>query len=174
MLPGLIGTFQATEALKLLLQLGSPPLGLLSHYRALDSSFRSLKLKKNPRCRSCGPSADITSPIDYSTAPTAKMTSIPEISTSQLRDLLSSEEEFELLDVREDHEWEQAHIEGARLLPLSLWPSLAEPLERDARYLMLCAAGVRSLRAARWMVDHGFTNVTNIQGGMSAWQQENP
>lgn len=158
------------EAIKLLAQVGTPPLGRLIHYRALTTSFREIKIKRDPNCPLCGDNATITSP--YSDQ--KDMSTLPEITTLELRQILQDGFEGILLDVREQDEYAMAHIEGSELIPLSSWPDAAANLPRDARYLVHCAAGIRSARAGEWMLQNGFTNVTNIAGGMQQWLQENP
>lgn len=170
MLPGVIGSLQAMEAIKLLAGLGKPPLGRLVHYRALDTSFRELQIKKDPNCPLCGPRATITQPVSYQESCT--MTPLPEITTLELRQILAEGFDGILLDVREQDEYFMAHIEGSQLLPLSGWPAVAANLPKDVKYLVHCAAGIRSARAGEWMLQNGFEDVTNVAGGMKQWLQE--
>lgn len=171
MLPGIIGSLQAMEAIKLLLNLGAPPLGRLVHYRALDTSFRELKIKPDPRCPLCGENPTITAPVSYSD--TCNMNeSLPEISTLELKAKMDAGLDGILLDVREQDEFFMAHIDGCQLIPLSGWPDAAASLSKDDKYYVLCAAGVRSERASLWMLENGFTDVTNIAGGMKSWLSE--
>ncbi len=158
------------EAIKLLAKLGTPPLGRLIHYRALDTSFREIKIKKDSNCALCGDTPTITQPISYSN--TCHMTSLPEISTQELRQILADGFDGILLDVRENDEHAIAHIEGSQLLPLSGWPEVAANLPKDAQYYIHCAKGMRSARAGSWMLQNGFDNVTNVAGGMEAWLQD--
>lgn len=96
---------------------------------------------------------------------------LPEISVAELRDRRAQPQPPRLIDVRESDEWDIAHIEGAELLPLSQWPAIiatalpnpAEPL------LVLCHHGGRSARAADFLLRQGFTDVTNVAGGIDAW-----
>lgn len=159
------------EAIKLLLQLGKPPLGRLIHYRALDTSFRELKIKPDPSCPLCGENPTITAPVN-SANPCAMTDELPEISTRQLKEKIDQGLDGILLDVREQDEFFMAHIDGCQLLPLSGWPAVATSLSKDETYYVLCAAGVRSARAGTWMLQNGFTNVTNITGGMKSWLAE--
>ena len=154
------------EALKLVAGLGEPPLGRLTYYQALTTRFRELKLKANPDCPLCGTNPTITSPIDYST-PTA----MNEISITDLANALGENPDaITLIDVREQDEWDQAHLPEATLLPLSQWPAIAEErLPKEGTYHLLCAGGVRSARAAVWLEQNGYQNTTNIAGGMNAW-----
>ncbi len=100
MLPGIIGSLQAMEAIKLLAGIGRPPIGRLVHYRALDTSFREIKIKKDPNCPLCGENATIKEPVSY-TKPSCSMSPVPEISTLELRKILAEGFEGILLDVRD-------------------------------------------------------------------------
>ena len=170
MLPGIIGSLQAMEAIKLLAGIGTPPLGRLTHYRALDTSFREIKIKPDPACPLCGENPTITDPLSYQEDPCAMNNDgLPEISTQELKTILDTGFEGILLDVREQDEFFMAHIEGCELLSLSSWPEAAANLPKDAKYYVLCAAGVRSAHAGNWMLQNGFSDVTNVAGGMNSW-----
>ena len=156
------------EAIKLLGGLGKPPLGRLIHYQSLSSRFREIKIKKDPACPLCGDNATITKPTNSP----PKMTALPEITTLELRQLLADGIDGVLIDVREQDEYMMAHIEGSDLIPLSGWPAAAAELPTDQKYYIHCAAGVRSARAGEWMLHNGYTDVTNIAGGMKQWLQE--
>jgi len=158
------------EAIKLLAGIGSPPLGRLTHYRALGTTFREIKIKKDPRCPLCGDHPTITEPVSYTDC-SDTMTELSEISVQELRQRLDDGFDGILLDVREVDEHTMSNIERAQLLPLSGWPAAAADLPKDAQYLVLCAAGMRSARAGTWMLQNGFENVTNIAGGMHAWEE---
>jgi adenylyltransferase/sulfurtransferase len=156
------------EAIKLLANLGHPPLGRLIHYRALPTLFREIKIKPDPGCPLCGDNPNITKPFTEK----KEMTELPEITTLELREILTDGFEGILLDVREQDEYMMARIEGSELLPLSGWPSSAANLPKDAKYYVHCAAGMRSARAGTWMLQNGFSDVTNVAGGMKQWLQE--
>lgn len=158
------------EAIKLLASLGQPPLGRLIHYRALSTAFREIKIKRDPGCPLCGDNPTITKPFTDK----KDMIELPEITTLELRKILAEGFEGILLDVREQDEYMMAHIEGSELLPLSGWPASAHNLPRDAKYYVHCAAGMRSAKAGVWMLQNGFTDVTNVAGGMKQWLQEAP
>lgn len=158
------------EAIKLLASLGQAPLGRLIHYRALSTAFREIKIKRDPGCPLCGDNPTITKPFTDK----KDMIELPEITTLELRKILAEGFEGILLDVREQDEYMMAHIEGSELLPLSGWPASAHKLPRDAKYYVHCAAGMRSAKAGVWMLQNGFTDVTNVAGGMKQWLQEEP
>ncbi len=159
------------EAIKLITKIGQPPLGKLIHHQSLNSSFREIKIKKDPNCPLCGKQPTITS-LKNSQPTNQSMDSIPEISTLELRQILGSNFDGILLDVREEEEYQQVNIPQAQLLPLSQWPEAAANLPKDTEYLVHCAAGIRSARAVHWMLQNGFSNATNIAGGMKQWLQE--
>ena len=159
---------QAMEAIKILAGIGTPPLGRLIHYRALASQFREIKIKRDPKCPLCGENPTIHQPVPE----TKDMTELPEITTLELRQILTDGFDGILLDVREQDEYMMAHIEGSQLIPLSGWPDAAANLPKDAKYLVHCAAGMRSARAGMWMLQNGFTDVTNVAGGMKQWLAE--
>ena len=158
------------EAIKLLAELGKPPLGRLIHYRALTTAFREIKIRRDPNCPLCSKNATITQPFNDQ----KEMTPLPEITTLELRQILADGFEGILLDVREQDEYFMAHIDEAQLLPLSGWPAVAANLPKDVKYLVHCAAGMRSARAGEWMLQNGFADVTNVTGGMKQWLQEEP
>jgi len=158
------------EAIKLLACLGQAPLDRLIHYRALSTAFREIKIKRDPGCPLCGDNPSITKPFTDK----KDMIELPEITTLELRKILAEGFEGILLDVREQDEYMMAHIEGSELLPLSGWPASAHNLPRDAKYYVHCAAGMRSAKAGVWMLQNGFTDVTNVAGGMKQWLQEEP
>ncbi|MCF7730403.1 MAG: molybdopterin-synthase adenylyltransferase MoeB [Akkermansiaceae bacterium] len=172
-LPGIIGSLQAMEAIKLILGIGTPPLGRLICYDALQSSFRSLKLNRDPHCRLCGEHPDIHSVTNHeTTAPTTCATPNPNmetITTSELRTVLADHFDGLLIDVREPGEHELANIPQARLIPLATLPLQLDTLPRDREILVLCKAGGRSARAVQFLTENGFPNVRNVVGGMDAW-----
>jgi adenylyltransferase/sulfurtransferase len=156
------------ETIKLLAGLGRPPLGRLIHYRALDTTFREIKIKKDPACPLCSERATIRKPVQEP----PPMNEIPEITTLELREILARGFDGILLDVREEDEYALAHIEGSQLLPLSKWPEAAANLPKEAKYYVHCAAGLRSARACHWMLQNGFSDATNVAGGMKQWLAE--
>ena len=176
-LPGIIGSMQAMETLKLILGIGTVPLGRLLCYDALGSSFRSLRLNRDPRCRLCGDLPEIRSVDNAETTASATCEITPEtmesITTTELRTILNGPFDGILLDVREPHEHAAAHIEGARLIPLASLPEQLENLPPDREILVHCKAGGRSAKAVQLLLDHGFTRVKNVTGGMDAWLAEN-
>ncbi len=175
-LPGVVGTLQATEVIKVLLNLGNIASGKLLIFDALNLKFRELKLRKDPNCVLCSENATQKGLIDYQEfcgIPQQKeqeSPSVDEISVSILKQLMDSKEDFELLDVREQHEYDICHIDGSTLVPLgSLNPS---QFESDKRYVIHCKSGMRSAKAVQALNDAGFDNVQNVTGGILAWAKE--
>ncbi len=177
-LPGIIGSLQAMEAIKLILGIGQVPLGKLTCYDALNSVFRSLKLNRDPQCRLCGDHPEITSVSNSETTAPASCAFTPEhmqsITTTELRDILKGNFQGVLIDVREPDEYSAAHIEGSRLIPLQTLSTQLASLPATREILVHCKAGGRSAKAVQLLLDHGFTDVKNVTGGMDAWLAENP
>jgi molybdopterin/thiamine biosynthesis adenylyltransferase/rhodanese-related sulfurtransferase len=178
-LPGTIGTIQATEALKILLDIGSPLTGKLLLYNALDMSFDFVKLKKNPKCRVCGPDADIKEPIDYE-----EFCGVPgfdhdessagadwDITASELSERLKGSR-IKLLDVREPHELEISALQDAVNIPLGMLAGRLSDLDTAEEMVILCKSGTRSTRALELLVSAGFKKVKNLKGGINAWADE--
>lgn len=175
-LPGIIGSIQAMETLKLILGIGTIPLGRLTVYDALQSAFRSLKLNRDPHCRLCGDHPDIHGVSNTETTSATTCASAHEdmesITTTELRKLLAADYQGLLIDVREEHEHAAACIPQARLIPLATLPEHLDSLPRDREILVHCKAGGRSAKAVSMLLDHGFTRVKNVAGGMDAWLKE--
>jgi sulfur-carrier protein adenylyltransferase/sulfurtransferase len=175
-LPGLLGLVQATEAVKLIVGAGEPLVGRLLLVDALRMEFRTMKLRKDPRCPACG-TREIKALIDYQQfcglrGQADAGDEIPTLTPAELDQRRRRREDFDLIDVREAHEWEIGRIEGARLTPLS---SLAESLHTldSARELVVyCKSGGRSAKAVRQLQAAGFRRVWNLAGGILRWSEE--
>ncbi len=176
-LPGTIGTIQATEALKLLLGIGSSLSGRLLLYNALDMSFDYVKLKKNPDCLVCGSHPQITGLVDY-----FEFCGVPgldhvegpldtkwEISPLELAEKLKHGEKIRLVDVREPHELAISHIEGAENLPLGSLAAHLGELDSSQEIVLFCKSGTRSARALELLMSAGFRRIKNLEGGINAW-----
>jgi adenylyltransferase/sulfurtransferase len=172
-LPGIIGSIQAMETLKLILGIGELPLGKLTVYDGLKSSFRSLRIGRDPQCRLCGASPTIDSVANAETLATiacaASRDEVPEITADRLREILNGSFDGLLIDVREPHEHAVSRIDGARLIPLRELPSQLGELPRDREIIVHCKSGARSARAVKLLLESGFPRVTNVQGGIDAW-----
>ena len=170
-LPGIMGSLQAMETLKLLAGMGTPAIGKMLCYDSLHSSFRQLNLRADPACQLCGPAATITSVHNPQTITdrTCAMTNYATISVSELKELLQNPHSACLIDVREPDENAQAAIAGSILIPLATLAERLTELSRDQEIIVHCKAGGRSARAAQFLIDQGFHQVTNVTGGMDAW-----
>ena len=179
-LPGTIGTLQATEALKVLLGIGEPLIGKLLLYNALDMSFDFVKLKKNPNCRVCGPNADIKELIDYE-----EFCGVPshdhgdegsagagwDITAPELAERVKTNH-LKLLDVREPHELEISALPDAKNIPLGQLAARLSELDSADDMVVFCKGGTRSARALELLVSAGFKKVKNLKGGINAWAKE--
>jgi adenylyltransferase/sulfurtransferase len=176
-LPGVIGTIQATEAIKLILGIGQPLVGRLLLYDAFSMRFRELKLRRDPSCPVCGDQPTVTALIDYDqfcgVAPAATAAApIPETTVQDLKARLDRGDRVFVLDVREPNEYQICRIAGSTLIPLGELPKRLEelPAGPDAPDIVVhCKMGGRSAKAVRQLVDKGFTRVQNLKGGILAW-----
>jgi adenylyltransferase/sulfurtransferase len=172
----MIGSLQAMEAIKLILGIGETPIGKLLIYDALRTSFRSLKLSRDPACRLCGEKPTIASVLNSETTanPSCQINdpTMQTITAAELKDRLDSGNLNALLiDVREEAEWQVVNIPQAKLVPLQTIPSHAPNLPKDVEIIIHCKAGMRSARACEYLMSIGFENVTNVEGGMDAFQK---
>jgi len=178
-LPGTIGTIQATEALKVLLGIGEPLIGKLLLYNALDMSFDFVKLKKNPNCRVCGPNADIKELIDYE-----EFCGVPshdheegsagagfDITAPELAERVKTNH-LKLLDVREPHELEISALPNATNIPLGQLAARLSELDSADEMVIFCKSGSRSARGLELLASAGFKKVKNLKGGINAWAKE--
>lgn len=178
-LPGLIGTIQATEAIKLLLGAGESLAGRLLLVDALRMSFRTIGLRRDPECPACG-TRQLRQLIDYDQlcAPRASASAprgspaIRDITPSALAERMRRHDAIDLIDVREPHEWRIARIDGARLIPLSHIQGAIPALERDREFVIYCHHGQRSRAAAELLSTAGFERVWNLAGGIARWSAE--
>jgi molybdopterin/thiamine biosynthesis adenylyltransferase/rhodanese-related sulfurtransferase len=172
-LPGLVGTLQALEAIKLITGMGQPLIGKLLHVDTLTLRFRTFNLRRDPDCPVCGDNPTITEPIDYQgfcgmTPPP----DVPTLSVQELHEKRQNGEEHFLLDVREPDEYEFGHIAGSTLIPLGEVAGRVAEIPRDRSVLVHCRSGVRSAKAVAALQDQGFTDVWNVAGGILAWSRE--
>ena len=176
-LPGVIGTVQATEALKLLLGIGDPLVGRLLLYDALKMRFRELKLPKDPDCPVCGTQPIILEPKDlsgYCMPQTNSRDGAPDeahadISVQELKARFDRGETPQVIDVREPFEFEICRLPGAVLIPLAQLPGRLAEIDRDREVILQCKVGARSARAAAFLRGQGFANARNLTGGILAW-----
>jgi adenylyltransferase/sulfurtransferase len=176
-LPGIIGSIQALEAIKLAIGQGETLIGRLVLFDALRLKFRELRLRKDPGCPICGPNRTIHELIDYEAFCGIPSAAAPvagglEITATDLEQALKDTPDLQLIDVREPHEWEICHIEGATLIPLSELPGRLAELDGHRDIVTQCHSGVRSMRALELLKAAGFSRVRSLKGGITAWANE--
>ncbi|MCH8246210.1 MAG: molybdopterin-synthase adenylyltransferase MoeB [Bacteroidetes bacterium] len=186
-LPGILGSIQATEVIKMICRIGDPLVGRLLLFNALDMHFRTLKIHRDPECPVCGTSPTISNLIDYEefcngshhstedatetlTAGQMNSPGIPELSALELKAKLDAADDLLLLDVRTPVEYQMTNI-GGTLIPL---PELQERLHelddfREQEIVVVCRSGARSGSAVAFMKKSGFSKVRNLKGGLLAW-----
>jgi sulfur-carrier protein adenylyltransferase/sulfurtransferase len=183
-LPGIIGTIQATEAIKLLLGVGESLIGRFLIYDALRMRFRELKLRRDPDCPVCGDRPTVRALIDYeqfcgvgpaAAGPAARPEQERaepagmEITVEELKARLDRGDDLVVLDVREPHEVQICRIEGSTLIPLGELPKRFEELDRDREMVVQCRSGVRSAKAVAFLRRHGYERAVNLKGGILEW-----
>ena len=172
-LPGIIGSIQALETIKWIIGAGNSLLGRLLLFDALKLRFRELQLRKDPACPICGTNPSIRELIDYEAfcgIGAEPAYEGPEISAEQLRrEMADKGSSLVLIDVREPHEWEIAHIEGARLIPLGQLPERLAELDGHSEIVTHCHHGARSMKALAVLKGAGFNRVRSLAGGIDAW-----
>jgi adenylyltransferase/sulfurtransferase len=176
-LPGTIGTLQATETIKLLLGIGEPLIGRLLLYDALEMRFRELRLRKDPQCPVCGERPTITELIDYQqfcgiTPEAERGETDRDITPLQLKERLERGDRLVLLDVREKNEWDIVHLPGAKLIPVNSVVERAGELSTADEMVVYCKGGTRSARAVNALRQLGFRKLWNLRGGIDAWIRE--
>jgi molybdopterin/thiamine biosynthesis adenylyltransferase/rhodanese-related sulfurtransferase len=178
-LPGIVGTLQATEALKLLLGIGESLLGRLLLVDALELRFREFRVVRDPDCALCGEAPTIREPIDMEDPACALVPAAGEEpgavrhwTPRELAARLAAGERPLLLDVRNDFEWRLCRLEGALLLPLDALPGRLAELDPARETLVYCHTGVRSAYAAEFLRREGFHRVGNLLGGIHRWALE--
>lgn len=172
-LPGIVGSLQANEAIKLILGIGQPLIGRLVHFDALAFRFREIKLRRDPECAVCGesPSIQELKEIDF-TCDMSQSPEFREIDVHQLKARMEDGSSFVLLDVREHHEIEIAKLPGSTVIPLGELPERLGELDPEAETIIHCKAGGRSAKALMILNDAGFTDASHVQGGINAWSTE--
>ncbi len=177
-LPGIIGSLQAMETIKLLMNTGESLAGRLLLFDALALKFRELKLRKNPNCPMCGEHRTIHELIDYyefcgvrgEEAPEVDL-HVPEISPVELKERLDRGDDLFVLDVREPHEFQICNLSG-HLIPLGELPRRVHELDSSNEIVVHCRSGKRSAEAVDFLRKAGFRKVHNLHGGILAWSTE--
>jgi sulfur-carrier protein adenylyltransferase/sulfurtransferase len=176
-LPGLVGTLQATEVIKWLLGIGEPLVGRLLLIDALATSFHTLSIERDPDCPICGDhpvQVDVLSDYDLFCNSRLPGMSVPEISVSELKERLDRGERPFILDVRQQMEKDIADL-GGTLIPVDELPDRIEEIDphaHDDLVVVYCRTGARSAKAVGLLKQHGFDNVVNLKGGIHAWADD--
>jgi adenylyltransferase/sulfurtransferase len=179
-LPGIVGSLQATEAIKLVTGIGEPLIGRLLLFDALAMTFREIQLKKDTACPGCGASRSETL-TDYDQSCGAETNvsdttitgaGIATITPAELAQQLERGIDIDLVDVREEYEWNIGCIPSARLVPLSNIENEIESFAHGRRTVLYCKSGVRSLRAAEQLAAAGVSNLANLSGGITRWRED--
>ena len=178
--PGIIGLHQATEAIKLLAGIGTPLVGELLLLDLLENDARTIAIAPRADCPACSargarnapPAAGSTSPTtstNHVSNPISFSTPIPQLSAPELAERLQGADAPTVIDVREQWEYDIAHLPASRLIPLVELQTTVGSLDKDGDYVLLCHHGMRSEMAAQWMQAQGFTRVANLAGGIDGW-----
>ncbi|MGE5836428.1 MAG: molybdopterin-synthase adenylyltransferase MoeB [Acidobacteriota bacterium] len=181
-LPGVVGTIQATEAIKLIIGAGEPLVGRLLLFDALRMSFRTLKLQRDPACPICGDAPTIHALIDYEqfcgitpaaqASSTSTLQAEQETSVEALKSQIDRRDPIWILDVREPREFEICRIPGSTLIPLGELPKRLAEVPQGAgapEIIVHCKSGVRSAKAVKLLQEHGINHAKNLKGGILAW-----
>jgi adenylyltransferase/sulfurtransferase len=174
-LPGLVGTIQATEAIKLITGAGTSLIGRLLLVDALHWRQRTVRVRRDPECPACGTRTirDLTDAVALCATPDDPVFSpVPEIEPVALSSRLAAGDALEILDVREPHEWAIARIDGAKLIPLAALESRLTELSQDQEIVVHCKVGARSAQAVRRLRAAGFKRVWNLAGGIQRWSRD--
>ncbi len=182
-LPGILGTIQATEVIKLILGIGQPLIGRLLLFDALDMTTHTVKLRKNPDCPVCGERPTIHELIDYEQfcgvqigrgeELAEELGPQWEITPIELRRWMDRDgQHLVVIDVREPHEWDICRIPGTRLIPLGDLPARMHELDSADEIVLHCRSGARSAKALKMLRDAGFRKLKNLKGGILAWSDQ--
>ena len=173
-LPGIMGSIQAGQAITMLLGKGDPLIGRLLLFNALDMKFKELKLKKNPECPVCGLHPTVKKLIDYEAFCGIGQEISPEleITVQTLKQWQDQKKDILTLDVREPFEYEICHLNDAKLIPIGKLPERVNELNTADQIVVYCHTGVRSAQAVKFLNDLGFKKAKNLKGGIKAWAEE--
>jgi molybdopterin/thiamine biosynthesis adenylyltransferase/rhodanese-related sulfurtransferase len=177
-LPGVIGSIQATEVIKQILGIGESLAGRLLIFNSLEMTFREVRLRRNPGCPVCGDEPTLEELVDYQLfcgvgpedVPAPRMP-VPQITPLELKGRLEDSPPPYLLDVREPYEWEIGNLSrhGAVLIPYGELPNRVGELPRERPLVVYCHVGVRSALVVESLMRKGFQQVSNLKGGYLGW-----
>jgi len=175
-LPGVMGTLQATEVIKLVLGRGETASGRLLHYDALALAFASFRVARDPGCAICGDVPSITDLVDYDAfcgAGAAADSLVPQLTPGKARNMLGAPGTV-FIDVRDHHERLVDSLPVSEHIPLTQLLAGGVPFPESTRIVIYCASGSRSLLAAEALMKRGYSDVHNLEGGLSGWRREFP
>ena len=175
-LPGIIGSLQANEAIKLILDKGKPLIGQLLVFDALGMEFRQLRIGKSAECPICSERPSQTGLVDYEafcgqSTETGRDDDI-DVSPDQVKQWQEQGRDFVLLDVRTPREWEICRLENAHLVPLAELAQRWDELSPDSEIVVYCHHGTRSRYAVNLLRQQGFGRAKNLAGGIDSWSRE--
>lgn len=178
-LPGIMGTIQATEVIKLILGCGEPLIGRLLLFNALSMRVREIRTLKDPECPICGGNPTITELIDYDQfcgtsfeAHHEELSDEYMISPDNLVAKMNTSSKLVLIDVRDPHEWDICHLPNARLIPEREVKTRLNELDKSEEIVLYCRTGIRSARALKMLREAGFKKLKNLKGGIHAWSDD--
>ena len=175
-LPGIIGTMQANEALKLILGIGDLMVNRFLLFDALTFEFNELKIHKNNDCVSCGDNPSITKLIDYKQfcgiESVNEKVAFSELEATELQQQLDNGDSPIIIDVREDFELEISKIEGSLHIPMNPIPNRLNELNPENDYVIICRTGVRSLQICEFLSNQNFRSIANLSGGINEWAKK--
>jgi adenylyltransferase/sulfurtransferase len=175
-----VGSIQVTEAIKVLTGVGEPLVGRLMVYDALEMSYRTINVRKDPDCPVCGENPTVTELIDYEAfcgvvSEEAQLAAAGStITATDLKGMVDAGKDVFLVDVREPAEWEIVRIPGAVLIPKGefLTGEALSQLPQDKPVVLYCKTGVRSAEALAAVKGAGFSDAVHVQGGVTAWARQ--
>lgn len=171
-MPGIMGTIQANQALGILLGKGTPLIGRLLVFNGLDNTFDEVRFRKNSACAICGPNPTIKELIDYEEFCGMKQKEPLnefDVTARELKAAIDEGRKLVLLDVREPYEYALCHLESSTLIPVDQLAHRLKELNLNDEIVAYCHIGIRSTGAVSLLRENGFTNVRNLQGGIDAW-----
>ncbi len=173
-LPGVIGTLQATEVIKVILGKGSNLVGKLLSYDAMEMDFKKISFSKDKNCPICGEHPTVTELIDYEQfcgKKPPKNLLAHRISTRDLKKMISTSSDLFILDVRENYELKLGVIENSVHIPMNEVAAKLDTLPKDKAIVVYCQMGIRSNKIVEFLKTNGFKNCSNLIGGIESWQQ---
>jgi len=173
-----IGSIQVNEAIKVITGIGEPLVGRLMIYDALEMTYRTVKIRKDPECPLCGKNPTITELIDYEafcgvvSDEAMEAAADSTITAGELNAMQQRGDDIYLVDVREPAEWEIINIAGAVLIPKAELPGKLAELPQDKPVVLYCKTGIRSAESLALLKNAGFADAKHVQGGVTAWSTQ--